>query len=197
MTSMLEALYPKLIKTALIDVVATILCTVQKQGAELGTGGNALYITFNTKHQSVNIPDQFKEQYPDTMSIVLQHRYEDLQVGEDGFGVTLQFDGIPTRVFIPWGSLAQYTDETANFGIDFGEFAEGKFLPCSGDKVEPEEPSLNDIAHEVILEEMIDKFPEETKTLLKKLKAWECGSRVVKPSTQGANVIPFPKQFKE
>ena len=88
---------------------------------ELGAlpGDHHFYIEFDTNARGVNIADRLKSQYPERMTIVLQHQFDDLDLTEDGFCVTLQFKGIPEKLIVPFAAVTQFADPSANFALQF------------------------------------------------------------------------------
>lgn len=89
--------------------------------AELGDapGEHHFFIEFVTTAQDVVMPDHLREQYPDLMTIVLQHQFEDLVVSDNHFGVTLWFKGQESRLEIPFDAVTQFADPSAQFGVRF------------------------------------------------------------------------------
>lgn len=89
--------------------------------AELGDapGEHHFFIEFVTTAPGVSIPDHLMEQYPDRMTIVLQHQFENLTVSDDHMGVTLWFKGKEARLEIPFDAITQFADPSAQFGVNF------------------------------------------------------------------------------
>ena len=54
------------------------------------------------------------------MTIVLQHQFADLIVGEDEFSVTLFFGGKPSPMTIPFEAVTSFNDPSVGFGLQFG-----------------------------------------------------------------------------
>ena len=54
-------------------------------------GQHHLYINFETNGDNVSVPDFLKAQYPDEITIVLQHQFQYLYLDDSGFEVTLSF----------------------------------------------------------------------------------------------------------
>ena len=79
-----EINYDKLIEKALKQVVVEALKIAETQGLP---GENHFYITFRTNHPGTIIPRDLLIQYPDSMTIVLQHQYSNLEVGTDSISV--------------------------------------------------------------------------------------------------------------
>lgn len=117
--------YDLLVENALRGVVRAALEQVAEHGLP---GEHHFYITFRTTEDGVEIADRLRERYPGEMTIVLQHRYWDLEVGEDRFAVTLTFNDIPERLSIPFEAVSAFADPSVRFGLQFdaGEAEEGE-----------------------------------------------------------------------
>jgi len=63
------------------------------------------------------------------MTIVLQHQFWDLAVGEEAFEVGLSFGGIAERLAVPFDAITAFFDPAVQFGFQFetveGEGAQG------------------------------------------------------------------------
>ena len=86
--------YDEIVQEALRAVVGRVLGQVESAGGSL-PGNHHFYITFRTHAAGVDIPGHLRARFPDEMTIVLQHKFWDLQVGEDVFSVGLSFNGAP------------------------------------------------------------------------------------------------------
>jgi len=73
-------------------------------------GDHHFYITFRTSARGVSVPDEIRAQYPEEMTIVLQHQFWDLVLGETAFSVTLQFGGRPKGLSIPYAAITRFFD---------------------------------------------------------------------------------------
>ncbi|CAH2599461.1 conserved protein of unknown function [Rhodovastum atsumiense] len=84
-------------------------------------GGHHFYLTFRTDHPRVAIPARLKAQYPQEMTIVLQHQFWDLAVDEpDGLmTVGLSFGGVPATLRIPLAAITAFADPEVRFGLRF------------------------------------------------------------------------------
>ena len=109
--------YNKLMNKAMINVIIDVLSFIKDNNHI--PGEHHLYISFTTKHKDVIIPEQLKEKFPDKMTIVLQHQFQDLEIKESNFSVTLHFDNIPEKITIPYDAITSFFDPSVNFGIDF------------------------------------------------------------------------------
>ena len=86
-------------------------------------GEHHLYVNFRTTGDDVGIPGFLKAQYPEEMTIVLQHQFEDLYIDEDGFEVTLSFSGHKHRLNVPFEGVTSFADPSANFVVQIGSEA--------------------------------------------------------------------------
>jgi hypothetical protein len=66
-----------------------------------------------------------RAQYPQEMTIVLQHQFWDLKVTDDNFEVGLSFNGVTERLVIPFAAIRRFADPSVNFDIRFAEITEG------------------------------------------------------------------------
>ncbi|MBO5284438.1 MAG: hypothetical protein J6B00_01020 [Alphaproteobacteria bacterium] len=128
-----EINYDKLIEQALKQVVVDALKIAELQGLP---GENHFYITFKTDHPETIIPKDLKIQYPESMTIVLQHQYSNLVVTSDSFSVELSFGGRLQTLIIPFDAITYFADPYAKFGLSFSFYENGDVH--SLDDIEPE-----------------------------------------------------------
>ena len=108
--------YDELVDSALRSVVKIVLNTLEKNEP---IGEHHFFITFQTKHKNVKIPNSFMENHANTMTIVLQHQYWDLEVGENKFSVKLSFNGKQEKLSIGYDAITQFTDPSTDFSLQF------------------------------------------------------------------------------
>ena len=108
--------YETMVQTALRTVVRESLSIAANDGLP---DLHHFYISFATDHQLVQLPAYLREQYPDEMTIVLQHEFWDLQVDETRFAVTLCFDEVNERLVIPFEAIISFVDPSVKFGLQF------------------------------------------------------------------------------
>ncbi len=108
--------YESMVQKSLRNVVKDILKKAIDQDLP---GDHHFYIAFSTTHPGVQIPGSLHDEYPDDMTIVLQHEYWDLAVDDDGFGVTLCFDETDERIYVPFDALISFVDPSVSFGLQF------------------------------------------------------------------------------
>lgn len=110
--------YDEIVQEALRAVVGRVLGEIVAGGSEL-PGTHHFYITFKTGAADVDIPDHLHERFPDEMTIVLQNKFSDLEVREDGFSVRLSFNQIPALLSIPFAAITAFVDPAVDFGLQF------------------------------------------------------------------------------
>lgn len=108
--------YNEMVETAMRSVVRQALERAAKGGLP---GNHHFYITFRTDHPDVMIPDRLRAQYPEEMTIVLQHQFWGLVADDEGFDVELSFNKIHEHLRIPYDSLITFADPSVNFGLQF------------------------------------------------------------------------------
>ena len=108
--------YEDYVQAALRSVVARVLKSVETGGLP---GQHHFYIAFKTRYPGVALPKSLLEKYPDEITIVLQNRYWDLKVGDDGFEVSLSFNQVPAHIVVPYAALVGFVDPAVNFGLQF------------------------------------------------------------------------------
>jgi uncharacterized protein len=113
--------YDILAQDALRGVVRQVLADAAKNGLP---GKHHFYISFDTRADGVRLSTRVLAQYPEEMTIVLQHQFWDLVVTETGFEVGLSFGGIPERLAIPFAAVKGFFDPSVEFGLQFEETAE-------------------------------------------------------------------------
>jgi hypothetical protein len=104
-------------------------------------GGHHFYITFRTRHPTVDISPALRARFPDEMTIVLQHQYWGLEVTDDWFEVTLTFNQIAERLHIPFAAVSAFADPFAKFGIQIPTDAA---IELTMEQAFPEEESAED-----------------------------------------------------
>jgi uncharacterized protein len=109
--------YDEIVQDALRAVVGRVLGEVERSGGL--PGGHHFYITFHTRAPGVSIPRHLAERFPDEMTIVIQHRFWDLKVEDDGFTVGLSFGGVPATLQVPFAAVTQFHDPAVEFALTF------------------------------------------------------------------------------
>jgi hypothetical protein len=115
--------YDLLTQQALRGVVRNVLTDAAKKGLP---GDHHFYISFDTQADGVRMSDRLRAQYPEEMTVILQHQFWDLAVTEQGFEVGMSFGGIPEKLAIPFDAISGFFDPSVQFGLQFEEIAEGQ-----------------------------------------------------------------------
>ncbi|TMJ72510.1 MAG: hypothetical protein E6G69_16585 [Alphaproteobacteria bacterium] len=110
--------YDKMVERALRGVVRDALARVAQEGPR---GAHHFYIGFATGMPGVVIPDSLRERFPEEMTIVLQHQFWDLEIGEESFSVSLSFQKQLERLTIPFAAIRSFADPSVNFALEFAE----------------------------------------------------------------------------
>ena len=109
--------YSYLTQNALRRVIHDVLEITEQLGDV--PGEHHFYIEFLTKAPGVEIADTLLENYPDRMTIVLQHSFDNLVVEEDHFEVSLKFDRTPYHLVIPFQAITKFIDPHTEFALQF------------------------------------------------------------------------------
>ncbi len=108
--------YGNLMHRAMRGLIQSVLEDVAKNGLP---GAHHFFITFDTNHPDAAIADWLRERYPDEMTVVIQHWFENLEVTADGFSVTLNFGNQPEPLVIPFDAVRTFVDPSVEFGLRF------------------------------------------------------------------------------
>jgi hypothetical protein len=111
-----ELHYSEMVEEALRGVVRAALAHVARHGLP---GHHHFYINFRTDDPGVAISDRLRSRHPREMTIVLENRFWDLEVGQESFGVTLSFQGTKERLAIPYSAVTEFLDPSVQFGLRF------------------------------------------------------------------------------
>ena len=82
-------------------------------------GDHHFFIEFDTRHPGVRLPAELFAQNPETMTIVLQNQFWDLEVSGEQFTVALAFAGIHQSLTVPFDSVVGFTDPSVKFRLQF------------------------------------------------------------------------------
>jgi uncharacterized protein len=121
--------YDVLARDALRGVVRHVLADAAEHGLP---GEHHFYITFISNADGVKLSPRLLAQYPQEMTIILQHQFWDLVVTDERFEVGLSFGGIPERLVVPFAAVKSFLDPSVKFGLHFEP---------SEEDVAPEQPA--------------------------------------------------------
>src|SRR3978361_1030943 len=108
--------YDVLARDALRGVLRRVLIDAAQHGLP---GEHHFFITFVSTADGVKLSPRLMAQYPEEMTVILQHQFWDLVVTEDRFEVGLSFNGIPERLLVPFSSIKSFFDPSVKFGLQF------------------------------------------------------------------------------
>jgi hypothetical protein len=120
--------YDVLARDALRGVLRQVLADAAEHGLP---GEHHFYITFLSKADGVKISPRLLSQYPQEMTIILQHQFWDLVVTDDRFEVGLSFNGIPERLVVPFSAIKSFFDPSVQFGLQFEPSEEAAAAPAT------------------------------------------------------------------
>jgi hypothetical protein len=108
--------YGKLMHRAMRGLIQEVLCDVRDNGLP---GAHHFFITFETTHPEAELADWLRERYPNEMTVVMQHWFDNLDVTDEGFTVTLNFGDSPETLYIPYDAIQTFVDPSVEFGLRF------------------------------------------------------------------------------
>ena len=129
--------YDVLARDAMRGVLRRVLDDAAKRGLP---GDHHFYITFMTRADGVKLSPRLMEQYPEEMTIILQHQFWDLVVSDDRFEVGLSFGSVPEKLVVPFAAIKLFQDPSVQFGLQFEPTAAA---PTSVAMPAPAAPSAN------------------------------------------------------
>ena len=109
--------YDILVQEALRSMVHDVLAEAAKNKSM--PGDHHFYITFDTTAEDARLSDRLRAQYPQEMTIVLQHQFWDLKVTDEAFEVGLSFGGVAERLYVPFEAIKQFSDPSVQFTLQF------------------------------------------------------------------------------
>jgi hypothetical protein len=108
--------YGNLMHQAMRGLIQKVLEGVAENGLP---GAHHFFITFDTMHPDVELADWLSDRYPTEMTVVIQHWFDNLDVGDEGFAVTLNFGDKPEPLYIPYDAIKTFVDPSVEFGLRF------------------------------------------------------------------------------
>ncbi len=99
-------------------VIEHVLKHIYENGIE---GDHHLYITFLTQYEGVEMPEYLIDEYPNEITIILQHQFWNLEINEDYFSISLSFNNNTENLKVPYDSITSFADPSVNFGLQFKE----------------------------------------------------------------------------
>ena len=142
--------YGNLMHRAMRGLIQSVLTDVAENGLP---GAHHFFITFDTTHPDVQMADWLKERYPAEMTVVIQHWFENLEVTDEGFSITLDFGNNPEPMVIPFDALRTFVDPSVEFGLRFETQEQDEDEDDEEDDIEVEEEPERQAAEVVSLDQ--------------------------------------------
>lgn len=127
--------YDLIVQEALRSAVRKVLADVARDGLP---GDHHFFITFKTAAPGVQLSARMRREYPDEMTIVLQHQFWDMTVDDTHFEVGLSFRNVPEKLSIPFNALTGFADPSVQFALRFETEVE-----AASDSATPESPGAS------------------------------------------------------
>ncbi len=108
--------YGNLMHQAMRSLITEVLRDVEANGLP---GDHHFFITFDTGHPDAMLADWLRDRYPQEMTVVMQHWYDNLKVDPQGFAITLNFGDAPEPLYIPFNAVRTFVDPSVEFGLRF------------------------------------------------------------------------------
>jgi len=139
--------YGNLMHDAMRSLIRKVLLDVAENGLP---GAHHFFITFDTAHPDAELADWLSDRYPGEMTVVMQHWYDNLEVTEDGFSITLNFGDAPEPLYVPYDAIRTFVDPSVEFGLRFEQQDESdKKSVEEEDGAEPDLPQIDEAELEV------------------------------------------------
>ncbi len=143
--------YGNLMHEAMRGLIRKVLDDVAANGLP---GNHHFFITFDTAHPDAELADWLSDRYPGEMTVVMQNWYDNLDVGDDGFAVTLNFGDAPEPLYIPYDAIRTFVDPSVEFGLRFEQQDED-----GEETLTPVEPELAQITEAEL--EVAEEAPKD------------------------------------
>ena len=130
--------YDILVQEALRGMVRDVLAETARNKSM--PGEHHFFVTFDTNAEGVRLSDRLRAQYPEEMTIVLQHQFWDLKVTDDDFEVGLSFGGVTERLLVPLDAIKAFADPSVQFTLQFETLAEAPKEDAGEPEAETDKP---------------------------------------------------------
>ena len=108
--------YDKIVEDALRIVVKKSLEIINEKGLP---GDHHFYISFDSTHKGIKVPNELKSDEDNEIKIILQHQFWNLKIDDIKFSVTLSFNGQKKDITVPFNSIVSFSDPSVGFSLQF------------------------------------------------------------------------------
>ncbi len=108
--------YGNLMHDAMRGLIRRVMEAVAQDGLP---GEHHFFITIDTTHPEMQMADWLRDRYPEEITLVVQHWFDNLIVDDNGFAITLNFGNSPEPLYIPFDSISTFVDPSVEFGLRF------------------------------------------------------------------------------
>ncbi len=108
--------YGNLMHRAMRGLIRDVMDQIADDGLP---GAHHFFVTLNTRHNGVEMAEWLRDRYPEEITIVIQHWFDNLAVDDDGFAITLNFGNQPEPLYVPFDAITTFVDPSVEFGLKF------------------------------------------------------------------------------
>ena len=108
--------YGNLMHRAMRGLIRDVMDQIADDGLP---GAHHFFVTLNTRHNGVEMAEWLRDRYPEEITIVIQHWFDNLAVDDDGFAITLSFGNQPEPLYVPFDAITTFVDPSVEFGLKF------------------------------------------------------------------------------
>lgn len=93
-------------------------CFFQRVKEGMSTIANPFWVTVDTTNPRVEMPEWLRASYHQKIQLVIQNKWDKLELYAGGFSIRLYFSGVAADLFVPFGAILQLIDQRASIVLD-------------------------------------------------------------------------------